>query len=741
VFSKSNFGLTDSIIEASRKVSEDYQEKVKGLMAKMGIKSLRDLSPEEKKKFFNKLDTMHKAKHEEVELDEAKSNFRGKKYAYDSDKHFGGKGTPEQRVQLLKLGNKALKAVPNSPTQNKIQKEMGMSFKEEVELDEAVLRGRDFKYDEKRSRVLITKQNFRKAGRDSTSMSGGIPKMMVLAKNGGTVLAPVEFTDQKKIDAFKEEVELESYNKDAVNKAIKSDPRIKGKEAKMIHSLLKGRTKKKPAKRIVHLDRPDRLTSMRVSKEEAEQVDELKSKTLKSYISKAGKDLSKRVADYHSKDIASSPSKINKRGSSIDKAKSKINKRDLAIDKAKGRLSMNRQLGRAEEVEQVDEMFSDAQIKLLQKKYEPLRGKRVSLDNLKKLDKILDPISGNKKALEKLYKADVPFVSTKASGILIMKHKYKAPDLMKIRGQVESVQVKEMIKFDEGVGEKHQKKIAIDTVKNPKKALLGGMSVSDAEKVLKTKFKFSDAQIKKLKEEVDLEEAKGVIKGFKTNKQKQSYIALAKQVGLKVKDTPNGIELSGKKGDILDLQLATKGDLQTEDIEQVDEKNFGRPNQPDPYRHMGNTPLQRKKVKPGCEEKEIDEISKDLAKSYASKSMKDIAKKQHSTGMTNTSKRFVGLDRAKKRIMKDDLDLEKMAGELDGASKMHKGQSDRIKKHLKKMDSAKTKSERTLTPGEEDKKEKIVMSLKDKAADFEKRYPGKGKQVMYAVATKMAKKD
>jgi len=74
--------------------------------------------------------------------------------------------------------------------------------------------------------------------------------------------------------------------------------------------------------------------------EEVEQLDELKSKTLKSYISKAGKDLSKRVADYHSKDIASSPSKIIKR--------------DLAIDKAKGRLSMNRQLGRAEESVQED---------------------------------------------------------------------------------------------------------------------------------------------------------------------------------------------------------------------------------------------------------------------------------------------------------------------------------------------------------------------------------------------------
>ena len=33
----------------------------------------------------------------------------------------------------------------------------------------------------------------------------------------------------------------------------------------------------------------------------------------------------------------------------------------------------------------------------------------------------------------------------------------------------------------------------------------------------------------------------------------------------------------------------------------------------------------------------------------------------------------------------EDLDLKKMSKELDGASKMHKGQSERIKKHLKKM--------------------------------------------------------
>jgi hypothetical protein len=33
------------------------------------------------------------------------------------------------------------------------------------------------------------------------------------------------------------------YNKEAVDKEIKRDPRIKGQEAKLIHRLLKGRTK------------------------------------------------------------------------------------------------------------------------------------------------------------------------------------------------------------------------------------------------------------------------------------------------------------------------------------------------------------------------------------------------------------------------------------------------------------------------------------------------------------------
>jgi len=49
-------------------------------------------------------------------------------------------------------------------------------------------------------------------------------------------------------------------------------------------------------------------------------------------------------------------------------------------------------------------------------------------------------------------------------------------------------------------------------------------------------------------------------------------------------------------------------------------------------------------------------------------------------------------------------------------------------------------NEKTLTASETKEKERLVKSMKDKAADFEKRYPGRGKEVMYATATKISKK-
>ena len=58
-------GLFDSVKQVLEE-SNEYQNKVKAHMAKKGIKSLSDLSPDEKKKFFNDLDAAHKAKNEEV---------------------------------------------------------------------------------------------------------------------------------------------------------------------------------------------------------------------------------------------------------------------------------------------------------------------------------------------------------------------------------------------------------------------------------------------------------------------------------------------------------------------------------------------------------------------------------------------------------------------------------------------------------------------------------------------------
>lgn len=68
---------------------------------------------------------------------------------------------------------------------------------------------------------------------------------------------------------------------------------------------------------------------------------------------------------------------------------------------------------------------------------------------------------------------------------------------------------------------------------------------------------------------------------------------------------------------------------------------------------------------------------------------------------------------------------------------------DGVKKPKKKKKKKVTEEyieERTLTSNETSEKERIVKSMKKNLPDFEKRYPGRGKEVMYATATKIAKK-
>ena len=273
--------------------------------------------------------------------------------------------------------------------------------------------------------------------------------------------------------------------------------------------------------------------------------------------------------------------------------------------------------------EELDE--SAAGIAQLKKAYEPLRGKKISLDNAKKLSAIMDKFADDKAMLMKLVKADIPFVTQSAVTKLITKHNMKGAEINKMRKeeagldekapkmkmtdimnrkkkpktyQVDidgsratvtaasekmaiqkamtklkinkkikplpkaTVKVMEEVGLDEanpakmsddvlksrlsqmekslkthgdspaiqfeikrlkkemkkrGIQEEveldekkvdHQLKIAIDTVKNPNKGkFLGGPSAKEAEKTLRTKYKYTDKMIAKLKEEVDLDEA------------------------------------------------------------------------------------------------------------------------------------------------------------------------------------------------------------------------------------------
>jgi len=67
------FNISPSLLEAIKEVQKEeneFQAKVRAHMAKKGIKSLGELTPEQKKKFFKEVDALHQAKNEEVDLEE-----------------------------------------------------------------------------------------------------------------------------------------------------------------------------------------------------------------------------------------------------------------------------------------------------------------------------------------------------------------------------------------------------------------------------------------------------------------------------------------------------------------------------------------------------------------------------------------------------------------------------------------------------------------------------------------------
>jgi len=131
--------------------------------------------------------------------------------------------------------------------------------------------------------------------------------------------------------------------------------------------------------------------------------------------------------DMAADEIKLSSMSLNKRKSFDPEAEYEAIARKLGLDKFEPKL---------EEVELDEAKMSASQIAALKKAYEPMRGKKISMDSGKKLSAIMDKVDDDKQALIQLVKADIPFVSQLAITRLISKHDMKGAEINKLKEEV-----------------------------------------------------------------------------------------------------------------------------------------------------------------------------------------------------------------------------------------------------------------------------------------------------------------
>jgi hypothetical protein len=136
------------------------------------------------------------------------------------------------------------------------------------------------------------------------------------------------------------------------------------------------------------------------------------------------------------------------------------------------------------------------------------------------------------------------------------------------------------------------------------------------------------------------------------------------------------------------------------------------------------------------DEEQLDELSKATLGSYAQKASSSMVANALHSGYVRGSDTGHNLAVGKKGKQKDNSKL---------ASKSHTEMKKReagLGKAISRLAKEEVElDERTLTSGEAKKKEDYVMGMKKKLSGFKQRYGERAKSVMYATATKMAKKD
>jgi hypothetical protein len=165
-----------------------------------------------------------------------------------------------------------------------------------------------------------------------------------------------------------------------------------------------------------------------------------------------------------------------------------------------------------EEVEIDEAKMKSDMLATLKKKYESLRGKRLSLGQNMEIAKIVSGMSRDKEVLLQLVKADIPFISLNAATLLMDKHGMKAKDINLTSEEV-----------TEG-NSAYDKQIAAFIAKGGKikKLSVNKKEISKAAAEFKKKFKTMQQKEIELDIEDELERARNeeveVAEAFKSHK-------------------------------------------------------------------------------------------------------------------------------------------------------------------------------------------------------------------------------
>jgi hypothetical protein len=129
---------------------------------------------------------------------------------------------------------------------------------------------------------------------------------------------------------------------------------------------------------------------------------------------------------------------------------------------------------------------------------------------------------------------------------------------------------------------------------------------------------------------------------------------------------------------------------------------------------------------------QIEELSRSTVKSYIDKKTDKIHSSAGTTSSLPGAKDLDSLQRAHARLVGNKPTTAKKTGDI---------QVDVRNKKVTKNEEVEHIDERTLTKGETAEKERIVKGMKKSLSGFKARYGDRAKSVMYATATKAAKKD